>query len=185
MTNEIQHPGAHVRARVIPSDMNVTTAAKLLEVSRPALSNLLNGNADLSPEMAARLEAAFGTPARELLDLQSAWDATNAKRASGAPTIKAYVPPFLQIKAARIEDWASSGIASRQRLSVFLRTLVNSTAANLAKVDFPGNDDAELAGTAKSSPIRQPRGFPLDIPVGSLVSTLRSRARRTAISPKA
>ena len=102
MTNDIQHPGAHVRTQVIPSDMNVTTAAKLLEVSRPTLSNLLNGNADLSPEMAARLEAAFGTSARELLDLQSAWDATHARRASRAPIIKAYVPPFLQVKAARI-----------------------------------------------------------------------------------
>lgn len=146
MTDSIQHPGAYVRTHVIPPNINVTMAAKLLEVSRPTLSNLLNGNADLSPEMAARLEAAFGTPARELLDLQSAWDATNVKRTSGAPIIKAYVPPFLQIKAARIEDWASSGIAPRQRLSVFLRTLVNSTATKLAKVDFPGNDDAERSG---------------------------------------
>lgn len=146
MSEPIQHPGAYVRTHVIPADMNVTTAAKALEVSRPTLSNLLNGNADLSPEMAARLEAAFGTPARELLDRQSAWDANNAKRLRGAPIIMAYVPPFLQIKAARIEEWASSGIPPRQRLSVFLRTLVNSTANDLAKVDFPGNDDAERPG---------------------------------------
>lgn len=146
MTSEILHPGAYVREHVIPAGMNVTKAAKLIEVGRPALSNFLNGNADLSPEMAARLEAAFGVPARELLDRQSAWDAAHAKRASGGPIIKSYVPPFLQIKAARIEQWASSGITPRQRLSVFLRTLVNSTGANLAKVDFPGNDDADQPG---------------------------------------
>ena len=146
MTDEIQYPGAYVREHVIPAGMNVTKAAARLEIGRPALSNFLNGNADLSPEMAARLEAAFGTSARDLLDRQSAWDAARAKRSTGTSVIKAYVPPFLQIKAARIEAWASSGIAARHRLSVFLRTLVNSTAANLFKVDFPGNDDSEQPG---------------------------------------
>lgn len=146
MNTEIQHPGTYVRSHVIPADMNVTAAAKLLEVSRPTLSNLLNGNSDLSPDMAARLEAAFGTPVRALLDRQSAWDAATAKRISTAPIIKPYVPPFLQIKAARIEEWATSGILPRQRLSVFLRTLVNSTSVDLSKADFPGNDDAERPG---------------------------------------
>ena len=146
MDNAVQHPGIYVRTLVIPQNMNVTAAAKVLGVSRSTLSNLLNGNADLSPEMAARLEATFGTPARKLLDQQSAWDSANSKQASFAPNIRAYVPPFLQIKAARIEEWASVGILPRYRLSVFIRTLVNSTSANLNKVDFPGNDDAERPG---------------------------------------
>lgn len=141
-----QHPGAYVREHVLPEDMNVTRAAALLEVSRPALSNLLNGNADLSPEMAARLEAAFGVPARTLLDLQSAWDAAQAKRGGTTPVIRAYVPPFLQIKAARIEQWASTGLSPRQRLAVFLRILVNSTGIGLSKSDFPGNDSSERHG---------------------------------------
>lgn len=145
MSIDPRHPGAYVREQVIPLGMNVTTAARLIEVSRPALSNLLNGNADLSPEMAARLSTAFGVSARELLDRQTAWDALQTTAAS-APVIKAYVPPFLQIRAARIEEWATSGIAARQRLSVFLRTLVNSTATNLSKVDFPGNDNSEQPG---------------------------------------
>ncbi|MBY5762884.1 HigA family addiction module antidote protein [Rhizobium leguminosarum] len=145
MVNETQHPGAYVREHVIPTGMNVTKAANLIEVSRSTLSNFLNGNADLSPEMAARLSTAFGVSARELLDRQSAWDAAQTKRGTAAP-IKAYVPPFLQIKAARIGEWATSGIAARQRLSVFLRTLVNSTGVNLSKVDFPGNDESEQPG---------------------------------------
>ena len=146
MTDQIEHPGRYIRKSVIPLGMSVTEAAKLLDVSRPTLSNLLNGNADLSTEMAARLEAAFGIPARQLLDLQSRWDAAHASRAKLAPTIKSYVPPFLQIKAARIEAWAAGGLKPRQRLAVFLRTLVNSTGAGLTKVDFPGNDDSERAG---------------------------------------
>jgi addiction module HigA family antidote len=146
MTDDPIHPGHYVRDHVIPAGMNVTKAAQQLEVSRPTLSNFLNGKAELSSEMAARLEAAFGVPARKLLDVQSAWNAAKSKRSSTSPGIKSYVPPFLQIRAARIEDWGSTGIAPRQRLSVFLRTLVNSTTNGLTKADFPGNDNSEREG---------------------------------------
>jgi addiction module HigA family antidote len=146
MTDDPIHPGHYVRDHVIPAGMNVTKAAQQLEVSRPTLSNFLNGKAELSSEMAARLEAAFGVPARKLLDVQSAWNAAKSKRNSTSPGIKSYVPPFLQIRAARIEDWGSTGIAPRQRLSVFLRTLVNSTTNGLTKADFPGNDNSEREG---------------------------------------
>jgi addiction module HigA family antidote len=141
-----QHPGTYVREHVIPKSMKVTAAAVRLDVSRPALSNFLNGKADLSPMMAARLEATFGVSARKLLDQQSAWDATNASRTAISSAIRAYVPPFLQIKAVRIEAWANTGIEPRRRLSVFLRTLINSTGSGLRRVDFPGNDDSERPG---------------------------------------
>lgn len=146
MSDITQHPGAYVRDNVIPKTMNVTVAAKKLEVSRVALSNFLNGKSDLSQEMAARLELAFGEPARKLLDLQSAWDAAQQKHSHLSPVISSYVPPFLQLKAAKIEAWAGTGISPRLRLSVFLRTLVNSTAMELSKVTFPGNDDSERPG---------------------------------------
>jgi len=146
MNDIAQRPGAYVRNNVIPKTMNVTTAAKKLEVSRVALSNFLNGKSDLSQEMAARLELAFGEPARKLLDMQSAWDSAQPKRSRLTPVISSYVPPFLQLKAAKIEAWAGTGISPRHRLSVFLRTLVNSTSTGLSKVNFPGNDDNERPG---------------------------------------
>ena len=126
--------------------MSVTTAARLMGVGRPALSNLLNGNAALSPDMAARLEQAFKKLGRkELLDMQAAYDASLAKKK--APTdIKAYVPPFLGITANQIEEYFGRKIPARTRLAVFLRTLVHSSVRGLLKVDFPGNDDAERAG---------------------------------------
>ena len=139
------HPGAYIKAEVLPKGLSVKAAAELLGVGRPALSNLLNGNAALSPDMAARLERAFGVKAQTLMDRQAAYDAAQAK-ASGAPaTTKKYVPDFLSIKAHEIEAWADS-IAARSRLAVFLRTLVNSTGIGLTEVDFPGNDDAERPG---------------------------------------
>ena len=47
---------------------------KRLGVGRPALSNLLNGNSSLSPNMAVRLEKSFGTDRQELLDIQAEFD---------------------------------------------------------------------------------------------------------------
>lgn len=146
MAQQSEHPGEFIRATVIPAGMNVKEAADRLDVSRPTLSKLLNGRADLSTDMAARLEAAFGFPARKLLDLQSDWDAAHAKRTELAGAIKSYVPPFLQLKASSIEKWGSTGILPRQRFAVFLRTLVNSTGVGLTKVSFPGNDDSERPG---------------------------------------
>ena len=63
--------GEFIRQRVLPHGMSVTDAAKQLGVGRPALSNLLNGRAALSNEMAVRLEKAFGVRRQVLLDRQS------------------------------------------------------------------------------------------------------------------
>lgn len=55
------HPGEFIRHELLePLDLSVTAAAKVLGVSRVALSNLLNGQADLSGDMALRIEKAFG-----------------------------------------------------------------------------------------------------------------------------
>lgn len=45
---------------VEPAGLSVMAAAKALQVSRPTLSSLHNGKADLSGEIALRLEKAFG-----------------------------------------------------------------------------------------------------------------------------
>src|SRR3569623_36024 len=68
------HPGPRIRANFLPKGLALAKAAELLGVGRPALSNLLNGNAALTPEMALRLEKAFGAYAQELLAMQSAYD---------------------------------------------------------------------------------------------------------------
>lgn len=140
-----QHPGAYVREHVLPAGMTVKEAAKRLDIGRPALSNFLNGNADLSADLAAKLERAFGASARELLDKQGAWDAQHAKGSTALAALKPYVPPFLEITANTIAEWADT-IDARQRFAVFLRTLVNSTGTGLTLVDFPGNDDSQRAG---------------------------------------
>ncbi|MDN2481668.1 helix-turn-helix transcriptional regulator [Vibrio agarivorans] len=142
----VPHLGTHIRQSVIPQGMSVTKAAELLGVGRPALSNLLNGKASLSVEMAKRLEKAFSYSSKDLLAMQTNYSETQDADKEAPSNIKAYVPTFLALKANDIEHWASHNISARTRFPVFLRTLVNSTGLNLTQVDFPGNDDGERPG---------------------------------------
>ena len=57
-----------------PNGLNVTEAATVLGVTRPALSNLLNGKSSLTPEMALRFEKAFGTDMETLIKMQVSFD---------------------------------------------------------------------------------------------------------------
>jgi antitoxin HigA-1 len=67
------HPGPWIKRNILaPYAMSVTEAAQHLGISRPPFSNVLNGRAALSPELAARIERAFGVSARTLLNMQAA-----------------------------------------------------------------------------------------------------------------
>ena len=71
------HPGEFVRAEVLDSlGLSVSGASKALGVRRATLSSLLNGKAALSPEMALRIEKAFGVDMHMLLRMQAWHDAT-------------------------------------------------------------------------------------------------------------
>ena len=74
------HPGDFVRMEVIEElGLNVTQAAEILGVRRATLSDLLNGNAALSPEMALRIEKAFGVSMDMLLRMQAWHDASRMR----------------------------------------------------------------------------------------------------------
>ncbi len=75
------HPGEFIRAEVVEElGLNVSRAARILGVRRATLSDLLNGRASLSPEMALRLEKAFGVSMDMLLRMQ-AWHDAKGMRA--------------------------------------------------------------------------------------------------------
>ena len=85
------HPGRTLKDDVLPAlGLTVTQAAHQLDVSRVALSRVLNGRAAISPEMALRIEAwlgvARGGEARLWLAEQSAYDVWQAtQRFKAAP----------------------------------------------------------------------------------------------------
>ena len=77
-------PGDFIRTEIIqPAGLSVTAAAAALQVSRPALSSLLNGSADLSGDMALRIEKAFGVKMDTLMRMQSAYDIARTRLREG------------------------------------------------------------------------------------------------------
>lgn len=75
------HPGRIVRQECLePLGLSVTDAAKALGISRNALSELINEKRGISPEMAIRLEKAFGSSADTWLRLQTAYDLAQAMK---------------------------------------------------------------------------------------------------------
>lgn len=75
------HPGGFVKSEVIDAfGLSVTDAAQVLGVTRPALSKFLNGHAHLSPEMALRIEKAFGLSLETLMRMQNSFDIAEARK---------------------------------------------------------------------------------------------------------
>ena len=89
---EAVHPGGFIKRSVLPDDLSVTDAADVLGVGRPALSNLLNENAKLSPEMALRVEKAFGFKMDTLLRMQARYDAFQMRQREREIAVTKYVP---------------------------------------------------------------------------------------------
>ena len=78
---EPPHPGLSVRFDCLePLGLSITAGAKVLGVTRQALNNLVNGKAGISPEMAIRLDKAFGGTAEGWLLLQTAFDLAQARK---------------------------------------------------------------------------------------------------------
>jgi addiction module HigA family antidote len=75
------HPGLSVRHDCLePLGLSVTEAAKRLGVRRKQLSDVVNGRSGISPEMAIRLDKAFGGGAETWFRLQAAFDLAQAMR---------------------------------------------------------------------------------------------------------
>lgn len=70
------HPGELLKELVIDSlELTITDVAKHLDISRKTLSKVLNERGSVTPEMAVRLELAFGKPSADhWLRLQNAYD---------------------------------------------------------------------------------------------------------------
>ena len=87
------HPGGLIRTEIIEAlDLNVSQAAAILKVRRATRSDVLAGKAALSPEMALRIEKAFGPDMDHLLRMQLAYDVAKTRQHSRAISVKRYVP---------------------------------------------------------------------------------------------
>ena len=85
------HPGELVKHDCLDAlGLSVTEGAKVLGVTRQALSNLVNKHAGLSPEMAIRLEKAFGSSAQAWLKMQMQYDLWVAQQKASEIKVERY-----------------------------------------------------------------------------------------------
>lgn len=87
------HPGDLIRSEVIePLGLSVRVAADALGVRRATLSDLLNGKASLTPEMALRIEKAFGPKMDHLLRMQLSYDVAQLRSHEAEIKVARYAP---------------------------------------------------------------------------------------------
>ncbi|WP_374387753.1 HigA family addiction module antitoxin [Sandaracinobacter sp.] len=102
------HPGGFVKHEVLKAHgLSVTEAAVVLGVTRPALSALVNERAHLSPEMAIRIEKAFGLSMETLIrTLRSQARLSSSARPSKHLSPAGPISPF----------WPGTSMTSERRL---------------------------------------------------------------------
>ena len=87
------HPGLSVRHDCLePLGLSVTRAAAILGITRQTLNDLVHCRRGISPEMAIRLDMAFGGGADAWVRLQAAYDLAQARRKAGRIDVKRYQP---------------------------------------------------------------------------------------------
>ena len=87
------HPGEFIRAEIIEElGLTVTKSADILGVRRATLSDLLHCKAALSPEMALRIEKAFGVSMDTLLRMQAWHDASQMRARADEISVERYQP---------------------------------------------------------------------------------------------
>lgn len=85
------HPGRSIKdACLEPLGLTVTEGAAALGVARHTLSRVINGQAGVSPDMAIRLEKAFGSSADTWLRMQSAYDLARARQHENEIDVRRY-----------------------------------------------------------------------------------------------
>jgi len=71
----VMHPGQLIKSELVEAnELTISEIAEMLQVSRQAVSNIINERADISPEMALRIATVFGGTADIWLHLQSKYD---------------------------------------------------------------------------------------------------------------
>jgi antitoxin HigA-1 len=87
------HPGLSVKHDCIEAlGLTVTRAAEVLGVTRQTLNDLVHCRKGISPEMAIRLDMAFGGGADTWIRLQAAYDLAQARRNADSIKVKRYEP---------------------------------------------------------------------------------------------
>ncbi|RPE09426.1 addiction module antidote protein, HigA family [Chitinophaga lutea] len=111
---KFEHPGILLKEELFDyQGLTITEAAKLLKVTRPALSKVANGRAVISVDMSLRIAAVFGGTAEIWQRMQTAYDLQEAKPRIDKLKLKRYQPKAQQ-KTAATGKAESTGMTGRQ-----------------------------------------------------------------------
>lgn len=87
------HPGQFVRMEILEElGLSIAKAAEVLGVRAATVSDLVNEKSGLSPEMAMRIELAFGIKADTLLRMQAWFDAEAVRARAGELGVRRFAP---------------------------------------------------------------------------------------------
>ncbi len=97
------HPGGFIKSEIVEALCSpVTDAARVLGVTRPALSALMNERAHLSSEMALRIEKAFGVSMDTLMRMQNSFDLAQARKREGEVKVAPFKAKFSDARPGHI-----------------------------------------------------------------------------------
>lgn len=84
-------PGEFIREEIFaPLGLSISRAAEIIKVRRPTLSDIVNGKARLSPDVALRIEKAFGVSMELLLRMQTVYEVAQARARAGEVDVERY-----------------------------------------------------------------------------------------------
>ena len=87
------HPGDFIRTEIVEEiGLSVDETARVLGVDPPVLSDVLSCQLPLSPELALRIEKAFGVGMDMLLRMQAWYDASEMRAREHEITVERYAP---------------------------------------------------------------------------------------------
>ena len=86
-------PGSFIREEVLtPLGLSISKAAAVMKMRRPTLSDIINDKARLTPDVALRLEKAFGVSMELLLRMQASYEVAKARENAAGIDVERYVP---------------------------------------------------------------------------------------------
>ncbi|UJP66345.1 HigA family addiction module antitoxin [Mongoliitalea daihaiensis] len=81
---KLSHPGEILKMEIVEGrNLTIGKAAELLDLTRPTLSNILNGKAGVTPNVAPIIETVFGGSAKLWVRLQTSYDLAVADQSLG------------------------------------------------------------------------------------------------------
>lgn len=87
------HVGSFIRTEILDElNFSIAKAAEVLDVRDAMLSDLVNEKAGLTPEMALRIEKAFGVSMDMLLKMQAWYDTVNMRQHADEISVQRYIP---------------------------------------------------------------------------------------------